>query len=214
MDWGDFWQHVQTYLELAAAALAAGAAIGIPLGIFCRQSLAQHLDSDDILEITKQGYGFFEKTFAMGALAALALLVIPPIAINTDLGFRGVPPAAIDAARGLGMTPRQMFARVEWPLAFPVLFAGVRTAATEVIASAVLAAFIGAGGLGEYITTGLQANQPRLLWLGVASIVAIALAAEFDRKIVIEAAVPQARWSSGSRCISASMSRRSSRRWT
>jgi osmoprotectant transport system permease protein len=187
MDWGDFWQHVQTYLELATAALAAGGAIGIPLGV-----LASHEPRARAPVLIAANVGrvipslavltFMLPLFGVGfapALAALALLVIPPIAINADLGFRGVPAAAIDAARGLGMTPRQMFARVEWPLAFPVLFAGVRTAATEVIASAVLAAFIGAGGLGEYITTGLQANQPRLLWLGVASIVAIALAAEF-----------------------------------
>jgi osmoprotectant transport system permease protein len=113
------------------------------------------------------------------ALVALALLAIPPIAINTDLGFRSVPAAAIDAARGLGMTEKQLLRRVEWPLAFPIVFAGVRTAATEVIASAVLAAFIGAGGLGEYVTTGLQANEPRLLWLGVGTIAAIALATEF-----------------------------------
>ncbi len=77
------------------------------------------------------------------------------------------------------MTGAQIFGRVEWPLAFPILFAGVRTAAIEVIASAVLAAFIGAGGLGEYITTGLQANEPRLLFLGAGTIAAIALAVEF-----------------------------------
>ena len=113
------------------------------------------------------------------ALAALAILATAPIAITTDVAFRGVPAAAIDAARGMGMTRTQILRRVEWPLAFPVIFAGVRTAATEVIASAVLAAFIGAGGLGELITTGLQANQPDRLWTGVISIAAIALCAEF-----------------------------------
>lgn len=112
------------------------------------------------------------------AVAALTLLAIPPVAINADVAFRGVPAAALDAARGMGMTPVQSFARVEWPLAFPLLFAGVRTAATEVIASAVLAAFIGAGGLGEYVTTGLQANNDAYLWAGVVAIAAIALAVE------------------------------------
>ena len=185
MDWGDFWQHVQTYLELAAAALAAGGAIGVPLGV-----LASHEPRARAPVLIAANVGrvvpslavltFMLPLFGVGfapALAALALLVIPPIAINTDLGFRGVPAAAIDAARGLGMTPRQMFVRMEWPLAFPVLFAGVRIAATEVIASAVLAAFIGAGGLGEYIL-GKTSNQPSLLWLGGRnSIVAIPLAA-------------------------------------
>jgi osmoprotectant transport system permease protein len=187
MNWGDLWQHVQTYLELAAAALAAGSTVGIPLGV-----LASHVPRARAPVLIAANVGrvvpslavltFMLPLFGVGfapALAALALLVIPPVAINTDLGFRSVPAAAIDAARGLGMTDGQILRRVEWPLAFPVLFAGVRTATTEVIASAVLAAFIGAGGLGEYITTGLQANQPQLLLLGVGTIAAIALAAEF-----------------------------------
>jgi osmoprotectant transport system permease protein len=187
MNWGDLWQHVQTYLELAAAALSAGSAVGIPLGV-----LASHVPRARAPVLIAANVGrvvpslavltFMLPLFGVGfapALAALALLVIPPVAINTDLGFRSVPAAAIDAARGLGMTGGQILRRVEWPLAFPIVFAGVRTATTEVIASAVLAAFIGAGGLGEYITTGLQANQPQLLLLGVGTIAAIALAAEF-----------------------------------
>lgn len=187
MNWPDFWQHVITYLELAAAALAAGAAAGIPLGI-----LASHRSFARSPVLTAANIGrvipslavltFMLPLFGIGftpAVAALALLAIPPIVINTDLGFRAVPAAAVDAARGLGMTGRQIFTRVELPLAFPILFAGVRTAATEVIASAVLAAFVGAGGLGEYITTGLQANEPQLLFLGAGTIAAIALASEF-----------------------------------
>ncbi len=187
LNWGDLWQHVQTYLELAAAALAAGSAVGIPLGVLASHqprarapvliaaNIGRVVPSLAVLTFTLPLFGVGFKP----ALVALALLVIPPIAINTDLGFRSVPVATIDAARGLGMTGGQILRRIEWPFAFPILFAGVRTAATEVIASAVLAAFIGAGGLGEYITTGLQANQPRLLWLGVGTIAAIALAAEF-----------------------------------
>ena len=187
MNWPDFWQHVITYLELAAAALGAGAVAGIPLGI-----LASHLPfaRSPLLLLANVGrvipslavLTFMLPLFGVGfapALAALALLAIPPIVINADLGFRAVPTAAVDAARGLGMTGAQIFGRVEWPLAFPIVFAGVRTAAIEVIASAVLAAFVGAGGLGEYITEGLQANEPRLLFLGAGTIAAIALAVEF-----------------------------------
>ncbi len=187
MNWPDFWQHVITYLELAAAALVAGALAGIPLGI-----LASHLAYARSPLLLAANIGrvipslavltFMLPLFGVGlapALAALALLAIPPIIINTDLGFRAVPAAAVDAARGLGMTGGQILRRIEWPLAFPILFAGVRTAAIEVIASAVLAAFIGAGGLGEYITEGLQANEPRLLFLGAGTIAAIALAVEF-----------------------------------
>ena len=187
MNWPDFWQHVQTYLELALAALAGGCAAGIPLGILASH---QRMSRTPVLLAANLGrvlpslavLTFMIPLFGVGfkpAVIALALLAIAPIAINTDVAFREVPAPAIDAARGLGMTGTQIFSRVEWPLAFPIVFAGVRIAATEVIASAVLAAFIGAGGLGEYITTGLQANQPATLWLGVAAIAAIALIAEF-----------------------------------
>ncbi len=187
MNWPDFAQHAVSYLELAAAALAAGAAAGIPLGIvashfaFARSPLLLAANVGRVIP-SLAVLTFMLPLFGVGfapALAALALLAIPPIVINTDLGFRTVPAAAVDSARGLGMTGGQILRRVEWPLAFPILFAGVRTAAIEVIASAVLAAFIGAGGLGEYITEGLQANEPRLLFLGAGTIAAIALAVEF-----------------------------------
>jgi osmoprotectant transport system permease protein len=130
---------------------------------------------------------FMVPLFGLGfapALAALAILATAPIAITTDVAFRGVSRAVIDAARGMGMTGTQILLRVEWPLAFPVIFAGVRTAATDVIASAVLAAFIGAGGLGELITTGLQANEPQRLWTGVAAIAVIAVVAEYALALV------------------------------
>lgn len=187
MNWADFWAHVQTYLELAIAALAAGSAIGVPLG-----ALASHVPPARAPVLISANIGrvvpslailtFMLPLLGVGfgpALAALTLLAIPPITINTDLAFRGVPAPAIDAARGLGMTGAQLFRRVEWPLAFPIVFAGIRTAATEVIASAVLAAFIGAGGLGEYVITGLQANQSEPLFLGVGTIAIIALTTEY-----------------------------------
>jgi osmoprotectant transport system permease protein len=112
------------------------------------------------------------------AIAALALLAIPPIAINVDLAIRGVPAAALDAADGMGMTAAQRFARVVVPLALPVSFAGVRTAATETIASATLATFIGAGGLGDEIVRGLQTNDPRILFAGALAVALLALCTE------------------------------------
>lgn len=180
--------HAQTYLALAAAALALGGTAGIVLGI-----AAAHVGvlRTPVLLLTNIGRAipslalltFMIPLFGFGflpALVALAILATAPVAITTDVAFRGVSPAAIDSARGMGMTVWQRLWRVEWPLAFPVVFAGVRTAATEVTASAVLAAFIGAGGLGELITTGLQANEPDRLWAGVAAIAAIAVFAEYS----------------------------------
>jgi osmoprotectant transport system permease protein len=112
------------------------------------------------------------------AMVALVLLAIPPIVINTDLGLRGVPASVTEAARGLGMSSRQVRRRVEWPLALPVVFAGIRMAAVEVIASATLAAFIGGGGLGEYIVNGLASGDTLQLLEGALAVGALALGAE------------------------------------
>jgi len=112
------------------------------------------------------------------ALVALVLLAIPPIAINTDLGLRGVPAPIVDAARGLGMSPAQIRSRVEWPLALPVVFAGVRTATVEVIASATLAAFIGGGGLGEYIINGFASGDVAQQLEGAVLVAVLALGAD------------------------------------
>lgn len=192
MSWADLFSYAETYLALAVSALLLGSTAGLALGI-----AASHagFTRTPVLALTNIGRAvpslalltFMVPVLGFGfvpALAALAILATAPIAITTDVAFRGVSPAAIDAARGMGMTSSQILLRVEWPLAFPVIFAGVRTAATEVIASAVLAAFIGAGGLGELITTGLQANQPDRLWTGVAAIAAIALFAEYTLAFV------------------------------
>lgn len=187
MNWEDLASHTWAYLALAFTALGAGAVVGVPLGMFTSHvpwARAPVLALGNIGRVVPSLaiLTFMLPLFGVGflpALVALTLLATAPVLINTDLGFRGIPPAVLDAARGMGMTPAQQLVRVEWPLAFPVLFSGVRTAATEVIGSAVLASFIGAGGLGEYITTGLQANQPERLWTGVVAIAAIALFTEF-----------------------------------
>jgi osmoprotectant transport system permease protein len=109
------------------------------------------------------------------ALLALIVLGLPPIIINTELGLRAAAPAAIDAARGMGMTGRQIRSRVEWPLAVPFVLAGLRTAAIEIVASATLAAFIGGGGLGDFIVDGLATDDVGELLLGAASVAALAL---------------------------------------
>ncbi len=187
MDWPDFLIHVRQYVELAATALAAGCAAGVPLGV-----LAARLPALRGLILGAANLGrvvpslalltFMLPLFGVGflpALAAITLLAVAPIVITTDVALRGVPAAARDVARGMGMTSAQTFVRVEWPLAFPVVFSGIRTAATEVVASAVLASFIGAGGLGDYIQSGLQANVPAQLWTGAIAVAALALLTEF-----------------------------------
>ncbi len=112
------------------------------------------------------------------ALIALTLLAGPPLVINTDTGLRGVDPATLEAATGLGLTRGQRFWRVKIPLALPVIIAGVRSAAVEVIGSATLAAFVGAGGLGTFITSGITLMDERMLLTGAILVTLLALATE------------------------------------
>ena len=112
------------------------------------------------------------------ALVALTILAGPPIIINTDTALRNIDAAVLENARGLGMTARQVFSRIELPLALPVMITGLRTATVEVIASATLAAFIGAGGLGNFIISGITLVDDRLLLVGALPIIALTLTAE------------------------------------
>jgi osmoprotectant transport system permease protein len=179
----DLPAHVVEHLVLAASALALALAAGIPLGILAADypplrgavlataGIGRTLPSLAVLMLLLPWLG----VGGAPAVIALALLAIPPIVINVDLGIRGVPAAALDAAAGMGMTPAQRFARVVVPLAFPISFAGFRTATTETIASATLATFIGAGGLGDEIVRGLQTDDPALLFAAAALVAALAL---------------------------------------
>jgi osmoprotectant transport system permease protein len=113
------------------------------------------------------------------SLVALTILAVPPILINTYVGVRQVDPDIVDSARGMGMTGLQSVFRVELPLAAPVMFAGIRTSAVQVIAGATLAAFIGGGGLGDFITAGIAImDLPRLL-VGAVPIALLAIMTEF-----------------------------------
>ncbi len=114
-------------------------------------------------------------------IVALILLGLPPAFANTYAGVRGVDASAVGAARAMGLTHRQVMQRVELPLALPVIMAGVRTAAVQIVATEPLAAFFGAEGLGAYLRAGLARRDfvavqgGALLVAGVAILVEVAL---------------------------------------
>lgn len=184
--WSDLAVHTGQHAALAAAALIVALLAGVPLGIasatyaplrnpaLALAGIGRTLPSLAVLTLLLPVMG----VGTAPAVVALALLAAPPVLIAVDLGVRGVPPPVLDAAAGLGMTPAQAFVRVVVPLALPVAFAGVRTAATETIASATLATFIGAGGLGDDIVRGLQTGDVTLLLAGAAMVAALALLVE------------------------------------
>jgi osmoprotectant transport system permease protein len=113
------------------------------------------------------------------AVIALTLYALLPVARNTLAGIGGVPPGVIDAARGMGMTQAQIFRRVEVPLALPVLLAGLRIVLVQTIGLTVVAALIGAGGLGRFVFDGLGQYATDLVLLGALPAIVMALAADF-----------------------------------
>jgi len=113
------------------------------------------------------------------AIIALILYALLPIVRNSVAGIAGVDPAVIDAARGMGMTRRQLFWRVELPLALPLLIAGLRIVTVQAVGLAVVAALIGAGGLGSFVFEGLGQYAADLVLLGALPAILLALAADF-----------------------------------
>lgn len=109
------------------------------------------------------------------AVAALALYSVLPVLRNTVVGLQEVPPDAIEAARGMGMTETQALWRVRLPLALPVVVGGVRVAAVTAVGMATVAALVAAGGLGDSIFAGLRAADETQVLAATAVIAALAL---------------------------------------
>ncbi len=118
------------------------------------------------------------------AAIALIILAIPPILINTNVAFRSINPHLQEAAIGMGMSPQQVLWEIEIPLALPIIIAGIKTATVEVIASATLAAFIGAGGLGRFVVLGFSLYDNSILLLGAIPVALLALIAEIGLGIL------------------------------
>lgn len=181
-----FLDAVAVHLRLSGTALLLAIALFFPLGVLASRSgraggtligvvsAIRVVPSLAVLFLLLPFLGLGERP----ALVALTLLAGPPLVINTDAGLRNVDPAALESARGLGMSAAQVFGRVQLPLALPVVIAGLRTAAVEVIGSATLAAFIGAGGLGTFITSGMTLLDERLLLVGAIPVTLLTLFAE------------------------------------
>ena len=181
-----FWQAMGQHLLLSSTALAICILVGVPLGIWIsrRANLAQAvINGFGALRLVPSLAILFLALPYLGtgfrpALFALVVLAFPPVIINTYAGIRNVDRAVVEAAFGMGMQPNQVLRQVELPLALPALIAGIRTAAVEVIASATLAAFIGGGGLGDFITRGFAVYEPRIMLVGAVPVALLALFAE------------------------------------
>jgi len=174
------------HLTLTLVAVLAASAVGIPLAIAVSrrgQSAAAILAVAGVLQTIPSIalLAFMLPFFGVGArpaIAALSLYGLLPILRNTVTGLRSVDPQMVEIGRGLGMRPWQVLCRVELPLSAPIILAGVRTSTVINIGTATLAAFIGAGGLGDPIVTGLSVTDTNLVLCGALPAAALAVAVD------------------------------------
>jgi osmoprotectant transport system permease protein len=187
---GEILQGTLEHIWLVAATMSLAIAIGVPLGILVarRPWLSKPiLGSANIAETIPSLalLGFLLPVPWLGeradrvAVTALTLYALLPIIRNTAAGITGVDPAVREAARGMGMTPRQILFQVELPLSLSTVLAGIRVATVLTIGVATIAAAVGAGGLGEFIFRGLAMVNNRLILAGAIPAAALALLADF-----------------------------------
>jgi osmoprotectant transport system permease protein len=204
--WGEALAHLSDYLgnhvRVSVTALALGLVISLPLAIAARNrplargvllglaSIVQTVPGLALLalfyplllalaSLTLGWFGFGFSAFGfLPAVLALALYSMLPVLRNTITGLNGVDPALVEAAQGVGMTPRQSLFSVELPLALPVIMAGIRTSAVWVIGTATLSTPIGQTSLGNYIFAGLQTQNWVFVLFGCFASAALALAVD------------------------------------
>lgn len=121
----------------------------------------------------------------------LVVLAVPPILANTAAGVQAVPPESRDAASGMGMTDRQVLARVELPSALPLIFSGVRSAALQVIATATIASYVGLGGLGRFVYDGLAVQDYGQSTAGAVLVAVLAMAVDLLLAVIQHYLVPR-----------------------
>ena len=197
-DWALLWRRTLVHIELTVIALLASMLVAIPTGIlvFRRRRLARLVTYATGLLQTIPSIAllaFMIPLFGIGplpAIVALFLYALLPILRNTVIALFSVDPLLKKVAVGMGMTTWQKLRFVELPLAIPTILAGIRTAAVINIGTATLAAFIGAGGLGEPIVTGLALNDPRLILQGAIPAALLAILVEVLFEIVEKLTIP------------------------
>jgi osmoprotectant transport system permease protein len=203
--WRYLWDRRQTlraltvrHLELVAIALLAAVTVAVPLGLAlerARRIAEPTIGALGVLQTIPSIalLAFMIPLLGVGvapALVALWLYALYPIARGTYTGVRDADPDAVAAAEALGTTPTQRLLWVRLPLAAPVIMAGIRTAAVITVGAATLAAFIGAGGLGEPIVAGLALADTRMILSGALPAAALALAVDGVLAIVEMATAP------------------------
>ncbi|HEX4207088.1 MAG TPA: ABC transporter permease [Ktedonobacteraceae bacterium] len=182
----NFGAQTIAYLQICAFSIVIAMVIGVVLGIIVSKSAALAFIAVNLSGLMRAipviafliaalpylGIGF------KPTVVALIVLGIPPILLNTYTGLRDIDPATIDAAEGMGMTGWQIITRIQIPLVLPIVAAGIRTSAVQIVATATLAGLIGAGGYGNYIIDGLYKLNDTEILAGAIPVAVLALLIE------------------------------------
>ncbi|PLS17285.1 glycine/betaine ABC transporter [Bacillus sp. M6-12] len=197
--WGEILEALQQHLFLSIVSIVLATLIAIPLGIFIarRRKFAEPIIGVASIFQTIPSlalFGFLLPLFGIGnitAIIALTIYALLPILRNTYTGITGVEQSAVEAGRGMGMTKNQILRMIEIPLALPIIMAGLRTATVLTIGVATLAAFIGAGGLGDIIYRGLSTARNELVLAGAIPAAVLAIVIDLILKRIEVATDPR-----------------------
>lgn len=204
-----FWQEAVSHVELTLMSLGAALVVGLPLGIACHGSARLRGLTLPVLNIVQTipsiaMFGLLMAPLALlaahlpilaeygirgigtaPALIALFLYSLLPVVGNTVVGLASVPAQSVEAARGMGMTTRQLLAKIELPLAAPVILTGVRIVLVQNIGLVTIAALIGGGGFGVFVFQGIGQAATDLVLLGAIPTIALA----FSAAVILDAVV-------------------------
>lgn len=182
------WHRLAEHLLVSGIALGVACAVALPVGLWLG-----HVGRGGALAVNLSNAGRAVPVFAVLALfmvsplrsagylptvVALVLFAVPPLLTNAYVGMREVDRSVVEAARGMGMSGRQLFWRVELPLARGLVMTGLRSGAVQVIATATIAAMVGQGGLGRIITAGFNTYDTPQVVAGALLVALLALLVE------------------------------------
>ncbi|MFT8317941.1 MAG: ABC transporter permease [Sporolactobacillus sp.] len=187
-----FDSALRIHLVLSGVTMLIVILIAVPIGILCAKKKSFEAPIMNTVNVMKVlpvlvllvvmlpilGVGFIP------ALVALLLQAIPIIVINTHAGFKNINPDIVESAEGMGLSHKRTFWKVELPLALPLIVTGIRIGAIDVIAGAMLASYIGAGGLGDFIVSGMDKSNHVLLIVGSVPIALIAIVVDIILSLV------------------------------
>ena len=184
------WARILEHLWYTFAALGLSTVIGLPIGLrightrrgaFLAINTGNAARALPSLGLLMLAVLLTDQIGFLPVLIALVALGIPPILASTYAGISGVDPATIDAARGMGMTGREILTKVEIPIGLPLIISGVRSATLQIVSTATIAALVSLGGLGRYVVDGLKLRDFPQMFTGalLVALLAIALDAVF-----------------------------------